>query len=224
MVDFTGLFKRAGEAFGVSPAWLDRVAKLESNYNPQAKNPYSSASGLFQFTKGTGKQYGLTNPFDPNASAMAAANLASDNRNYLQQKLGRQPEGWELYLAHQQGAGGAAALLGNPNARAVDVVGRDAVVNNAGDENMTAREFAGLWQSKFGGESAGAAIAGQAEGDGAEGMTVGTGNFISDWLVRATIIVLGFIFVAVGLGMFKPAVLNVLPGGAAVKGAVKAVT
>jgi len=35
----------------------------------------------------------------------------------MQNALGREPQPWELYMAHQQGAGGAANLLrGDPNA------------------------------------------------------------------------------------------------------------
>ncbi len=66
--------------------------------------------------------------------------------------LGRPVTGGELYLAHQQGPGGAAKLLSNPNALAVDIVGAKAVKLNGGNEKMTAGEFANIWISKFNGQ------------------------------------------------------------------------
>lgn len=41
------------ETFAELPADLQAVAVCESNLIPDAKNPYSSASGLFQFINGT---------------------------------------------------------------------------------------------------------------------------------------------------------------------------
>lgn len=128
--------------------YLPQVANIESRFNPSAKNPNSSAAGLFQFTKGTARDYGLANPMDPIASTDAAARLAADNAQTLTRALGRAPTAGELYLAHQQGGGGASKLLANPNARAIDIVGRDAVINNGGHAGMSAGEFAKRWTSK----------------------------------------------------------------------------
>ena len=135
---------------GLPPGYLTRTAQIESGMNPSAKNPNSSATGLFQFIDSTRKQYGGFDPMDPAASTQAAARLASDNRAALVKALGREPNAGELYLAHQQGAGGASKLLANPNARAVDLLGANAVRLNGGDENMTAGQFASKWTGKFG--------------------------------------------------------------------------
>lgn len=145
------LFAKYGEATGVSPNYLARTAKIESGYDPNAKNPSSSAGGLFQFIDGTAKQYGVTNKFDPEQATAGAARLAADNKRHLAQTLGRAPTDGELYLAHQQGAGGAARLLANPNARAADIVGTDAVRLNGGNPNETAGDFAARWIGKFNG-------------------------------------------------------------------------
>ncbi|EKF43331.1 hypothetical protein NA8A_04848 [Nitratireductor indicus C115] len=141
----------AAQRHGVDPAALMKMAELESSFNPNAKNPSSSAGGLFQFVDSTAAQYGLANRYDPAQAADAAARLARDNAAHLQKVLGRKPTAAELYLAHQQGAGGAGKLLANPNARAADIVGSDAVRLNGGRANMTAGEFAGLWLAKAGG-------------------------------------------------------------------------
>jgi hypothetical protein len=137
--------------YSLPPGYLDRTYEIESGRNPNARNPNSSAGGGFQFIDSTAKAYGLTDKTDLGASADAAARLARDNSAQLRAVLGREPTAAELYLAHQQGGAGAAKLLSNPNARAVDIVGFDAVRLNGGDANMTAGEFASKWTGKFGG-------------------------------------------------------------------------
>lgn len=139
----------AAKRNGVDPDALAMIAQVESGFDPNARNPKSTAGGLFQFVDGTARQYGLQNKFDVNASSEAAARLMSDNKRALEGKLGRRVTGGELYLAHQQGANGALDLLSNPDARAADIVGLKAVVDNGGDENMTASQFAAKWTSKF---------------------------------------------------------------------------
>lgn len=144
-VDFGALERK----YGLPTGYLYRTAQIESALNPNAKNPRSSAGGLFQFINSTAKAYGLTNRYDPQQASEAAARLARDNANALRPTLGREPTAAELYLAHQQGAGGAKKILRDPNARAVNVVGSQAVKLNGGNSNMTAGQFAGLWINKF---------------------------------------------------------------------------
>lgn len=146
---FSDLFQSTSEKYGLPQNYLSRTAQLESSGNPHAASPLSSAKGLFQFTNGTAKQYGLSNPFDATASTNAAGQLAADNARMLRSALGREPTAGELYLAHQQGAGGAMKLLQNPTAPAVSAVGRQAVLNNGGNADMTAGDFANKWINKF---------------------------------------------------------------------------
>lgn len=139
---------RASQATGIDFSYLLGQARLESSLNPNAKAGTSSAAGLYQFTKGTwldtvdrhGSTHGLgwadaaiqggrvRDPmlrqqvlalrYDPDASALMAAELASDNRDFLRGVLGREPDAPELYLAHFLGADGAGrfltALAANP--------------------------------------------------------------------------------------------------------------
>ena len=136
-----------------NPAYLDRLAQVESGKNPLAKNVKSSAKGLYQFIDSTAQQYGINAEFGTPEYTMqeteAAKKFTTDNYNTLKSKLGRDPSHGELYLAHQQGADGAAKILSQPDQKAVDVLGRDEVLNNGGNENMTAAEFASKWTSKF---------------------------------------------------------------------------
>lgn len=138
----------AANRHGQDPEALLEVARIESNFNPDAANPDSTAEGLFQFIDGTARGYGLKNKRDATQSSDAAARLMRDNRAFLLKSLGREPTGGELYLAHQQGADGARKLLANPNARAIDIVGADAIKLNGGSADMTAGQFASLWTSK----------------------------------------------------------------------------
>lgn len=149
---YMGEISAAARKHGVNPSVLATIADIESGFRADAKNPNSTAGGLFQFTDGTWGQYGQGgDKFDPAASADAAARMTADSQRYLTKRLGRKVEPWELYLAHQQGPGGAAQLLNprNQDRPAVELVGRDAVVNNGGREDMTVSEFAGLWRQKF---------------------------------------------------------------------------
>lgn len=144
----------AAAKYGQDPAVLRKIAWLESRGNPDAKNSQSSAGGLFQFIDSTASDYGLSDKFDAGQSADAGARLLRDNREGLKKTLGREPTAGELYLAHQQGLGGAQALLRNPNRMAVDVVGADHVRLNGGTSGMTAGEFANLWIKRAEGANA----------------------------------------------------------------------
>jgi hypothetical protein len=151
------IIEEAAKRHGVDPQTMKAIAWIESKGRVNAKNPNSSAGGLFQFIDSTAAQYGLSNKFDPVAASDAGARLAKDNIAYLTRSLGRAPTPGEVYLAHQQGAGGAVKLLKNANRPAVQVVGADAVSLNGGSSSMTAGQFASLWTSKLDGRNTGGA-------------------------------------------------------------------
>ncbi len=147
----------AATQYGIDPSLLATTAKVESDNDPNAVNA-SGQAGLFQFSSSTAKQYGLTNRFDPAASASAAAQYYGDISQSLSKSLGRTPTNGELYLGYQQGPAGASALLKNPNANAVDALtpiygsankAAAAVTQNGGSTDMTAGQFANMWTSKM---------------------------------------------------------------------------
>ncbi len=139
----------------ISADYYQKLARVESGDDPLAQNPKSSARGRYQFVSGTAKQYGLDRhdfgtPEYEKAEEVAVQQYTQDNYSYLKEKLNREPTQGELYLAHQQGAGGAEKLLAtDQNAKAVDILGRDEVLNNGGTEEMTIAEFSQKWTSKF---------------------------------------------------------------------------
>ncbi|WP_374282046.1 transglycosylase SLT domain-containing protein [Novosphingobium sp.] len=160
-----GAIARAAQATGVDFSYLLAQAKIESSLNPTARAGTSSAAGLYQFTKGTwlamldrhGAEHGLdwaqaaidggkvADPalraqimalrFDPQASALMAAELASDNRAGLSERLGREPDPAELYMAHFLGAEGAGrfltALAADPTQSAAALLPDAAAANRA---------------------------------------------------------------------------------------------
>jgi hypothetical protein len=148
----------AAARHGVNPAALLKIAQLESGLNPKAKNPQSTAGGLFQQIDENAAQYGVADRFDASQSADGAARFMRDNTAALRKALGRDPTLGELYLAHQQGAGGAIKLLKNPNASAASVIGARRVQLNGGTATMTAGEFASLWTKKAGDAPVGAGL------------------------------------------------------------------
>lgn len=131
--------------------YFKKLAAVESGGNPNAVSP-TGAKGVFQFIPSTWKQYGGgADVMDPNAQFVAVQRLTADNRSALASALGREPTAGELYLAHQQGAGGAIKLLSNPGATPAELgLGRNVAVNG-GNPNAPAGQFVQKWTSKFDG-------------------------------------------------------------------------
>jgi hypothetical protein len=151
-IAITETITKAALRHGVDPTGLIKTAGIESHFNPNAKNPRSSAGGLFQFIDSTAKNYGLSNKYDAAQSADAAARLWKDNKDSLTRSLGREPTNGELYLAHQQGPAGAAKIIKNPDASVSSTVGKSAAHLNAGS-GMTNRQFVNMWTRRMGGGS-----------------------------------------------------------------------
>ncbi|WP_114921924.1 transglycosylase SLT domain-containing protein [Neisseria elongata] len=150
------------EKAGIDPSIMLAMAHIETggSFNERAKNPGSSASGLFQFMKGTRGKYGLdgNTVFDARKNSAAGAKMLNENRAYFKKRFGREPSAGELYLMHQQGIGGGTALMANPNALAIDVLTRahkgnrkraeEIIRKNGGRMDMTAGQFADKWIGK----------------------------------------------------------------------------
>jgi hypothetical protein len=123
-------------------------------------------------TRGSDGQYRIADPAlrarildlrtQPEAAAAMAAELASDNQDFLGSRLGRSPESVDLYLAHFLGEAGAARFLeahdANPDGAAASLLPAAANANRAVfyRTDGTPRSFAeirGNFASKLGGES-----------------------------------------------------------------------
>lgn len=96
----------------------------ESSGDDSAKNPRSSASGRYQFTKGTWEALGgdWANRFDVAEQERLMGKLLDQNRAALQ-RAGITPDAGNMYAAHHFGAGGAVEMTRNPDgALPADVV------------------------------------------------------------------------------------------------------
>jgi len=148
----------ASTKHNLDPGLVGQIAKIESNYNPNAKNPRSSARGLGQFINSTGRRYGLKNDGSDSVEAQATALAAHtrDNIAGFKAKVGRDPSPGEVYLAHFAGLGKAIALGNAPaNARAVSVLGRKAAKANPGlIEGKTVAQVRAWADRKMGGKVA----------------------------------------------------------------------
>lgn len=125
----------------------------ESAGDPLAQNPRSSASGSYQFLDSTWRALGnpgRASDAPPEIQRVQAAKLAAQNAATLQ-RWGIPLTDQTQYLAWQQGAGGARALLANPDDTAIGALvkagvnprqAEQAVLLNGGTRDMSAAEFA----------------------------------------------------------------------------------
>lgn len=99
-------------ADGVRADWMLAMAQMESGGNPYAISS-TGAIGIYQFINSTGKDYKMKNRFDQVENVDAGARLMRDNIKWLKprlEKLGVAVDLNSIYLAHQQGRGGAIQL------------------------------------------------------------------------------------------------------------------
>lgn len=103
-------------------SFLSKMETVESNGNPDAKNPNSTATGLHQFTAATwrdtvnsmGKDYTLADRKDPVKSAEVARYFTQQNARVAESELGRKPTEVDLYMYHFLGKGKAGSFLQAP--------------------------------------------------------------------------------------------------------------
>ena len=114
-------------------SYLEKIKASESCGKQYAKNPYGSASGLFQFTKGTwqGLGYDWNDRFDINLQHEAAVKFTNNNANYLRKNLGIEPTHADLYGAHFLGAVGYKNLYKTADDRPIsDVMSQKEISSN----------------------------------------------------------------------------------------------
>ncbi|RMH91064.1 peptidoglycan-binding protein [Lysobacter pythonis] len=139
----------------------------------------NGAKGLFQFVPSTAQQYGIRGKeLDAVANTDAAAQLYLDNQRIITSRHSRtgqpylsgnpQPDGLDMYVAHQQGAGGYASIqaaLATGNFSRADT--RSNILNNvsasdiervagvrmadfkAMSDQQMAETFVAYWDAKF---------------------------------------------------------------------------
>jgi hypothetical protein len=116
------------EIFGQQSSLSGKIKQAESGGNPNAKNPLSSASGLYQFTDSTwrsavdkwGRSRGIkySDKNNPQAQEMLMQKLTADNSRILKAK-GIEPTDGNIYFAHFMGAPAAS--------KAINMLGKGAI-------------------------------------------------------------------------------------------------
>jgi len=154
------IIRKQAIAKGVNPDAALAIAKIESGFDPLSnKDSASQHKGLYQLGTNEWAKYGNGDIYDPTANTNAFLNYYKSNAGTLASTLGREPTAAEAYLAHQQGATGAGALLMNPDKNATDVLApyypsrrtaAKVISGNGGDPNAKASDFVSLWNSKYG--------------------------------------------------------------------------
>lgn len=152
---------KASAAHGVDERHLRTMAMLESGGDHLARSQASGGryKGLYQLGDPVCAKYGVTDPFDVQQNIRGGCMLAIDDSKGFKRIMGREPSGWELYLCHQQGLGGATALLKHPEMSAADALAlahggnrelaKKCVTQNGGSLAMTAEGFAHMWEKKY---------------------------------------------------------------------------
>jgi len=122
--------------------FLRKVAQVESGGNPAAKNPTSSATGLYQFTDSTwkgvvnqlGLKYNLEDRKDPKKADLVMREFTRLNESYIKPVVGRELNDADRYLGHFLGAGGARTFFkgynAEPNAPVSSVLSPGAIKAN----------------------------------------------------------------------------------------------
>lgn len=127
----------AASTGGAGGDYFSTVRGAESGGNPNARNPRSSATGLYQFTDDTwrglvnspeGRQAGLTMDGRSNPQQQEAAmRIFTAGNTAALRAAGQDPTPGNLYMAHFLGRTGGPAFLGalqrSPDAPAVSAVG-----------------------------------------------------------------------------------------------------
>lgn len=154
------LIAQLAQKHGLDPAAFLAMSHIETGgqFNDKAYHKGSGASGLFQFIPSTQKAYGLGGGkvWDATANTEAAIKMTQENRHRFIKKMHREPTVGELYLMHQQGFSGAMLLLQNRNMNAIQALqkggiakARDAILGNGGNVNMSAGEYAAMWEDRI---------------------------------------------------------------------------
>jgi hypothetical protein len=143
----------AAEKHNLPTDLLARIAHSESGGKTDAKNPHSTAKGLFQFTdktwKGVGGKEG--EQFNPERNADLGAAYLRQNAEGLKKSLGRDPTYGEVYGAHHFGLAGIKNILNKKHDMPIDrVVSRQVIASNPHLKGKTVGDTMSFLSSRAG--------------------------------------------------------------------------
>lgn len=148
----------AAHSMGMDPVTPLAIAGIETGgkYNFDAKNPKSSAQGIFQITDETWGKLGGGDRNDPNLQITRGLELIKQTQGIMHAALGREPTPGETYMGHLLGPQTALDFLTSPDstpgieaARKSNPRTASAIINNNGMTGKTVGEIKQMWQDKI---------------------------------------------------------------------------
>ncbi|MDM1330008.1 lytic transglycosylase domain-containing protein [Acinetobacter indicus] len=149
---------RKAQQEGIPPSVALTIAHIETGgrFSHTAKNPTSSAYGLFQVLDKTWKNLGGGDRNNIDEQIRIGFKHMKQAESHIKKQIGRDLQPHEHYLGHLLGPGGAAAVLkADPNAKLIDVVRKydpknaNDIVKNNGMEGMTVGQAIDKWRGKW---------------------------------------------------------------------------
>ncbi|TGR74668.1 hypothetical protein EN836_33205, partial [Mesorhizobium sp. M1C.F.Ca.ET.193.01.1.1] len=139
----------AANKAGIPPQIALAIASMETGgtFDPNSKNPNSSARGIYQNTDDNWASHGLT-PGDRSSVEMQIFAGIEDMLRTQKELGSTQLSFRDYYGAHLLGQGGYEKVLQNPNANAVGLLGSDVVAGNGRTITQTAQEFLDMIMAK----------------------------------------------------------------------------
>ncbi|NUG21171.1 lytic transglycosylase domain-containing protein [Acinetobacter lactucae] len=143
---------------GIDPSVALTISHIETGgkFSHTAKNPTSSAYGLFQVLDDSWKNLGGKDRNNVDEQIRIGLKHIKQANSYIRKNLGREPVAHEQYLGHLLGPGGAVKVLeADPNRPLIDVVrsydkkNADAIVKNNGMAGMTVGQAINKWRNKW---------------------------------------------------------------------------
>ena len=116
----------------IEQTWLGAVKQYGQRHGLEdySADITRAPNGKFSVTDTARREEILNLRFDPNASAALAGELASENKSYLEGRLGRAAQSADLYTAHFLGPVGAVRLLSSVSSMtAAEVLPKAAAAN-----------------------------------------------------------------------------------------------
>lgn len=149
---------RKAQQAGIPPNVALTIAHIETGgtFSHTAKNPTSSAHGLFQVLDKSWSNLGGGDRSNIDEQIRIGFKHMKQAESHIKKSIGRELQPHEHYLGHLLGPGGASAVLkADPNTPLIDVVRKydpknanDIVKNNA-MEGMTVGQAIGKWRNKW---------------------------------------------------------------------------
>jgi hypothetical protein len=97
----------------IDQTWLATLKQYgaKHGYGGFAELIEKGSDGRFRVDNANARRAVMNLKFDPQASALMAGEMTSDHADFLRARVGREPTGGELYIAHFLGPQGSARLI-----------------------------------------------------------------------------------------------------------------